>query len=230
MKRLILAGVAGLAALTMITSANAADIARRQAMPTKAPAYFAPYNWTGFYIGINGGGGWGNSDWTDALGSTGSFDISGGLVGGTVGYNWQMNQFVFGLEGDIDWSGIKGSTSGGICTGFSCETRNNWLATGRGRIGYAFDRFMPYITGGVAVGDVKASVAGFGSSTDTRVGWTVGGGLEASIAGQWTAKIEYLYVDLGNTSCDAATCGGLGFPADVDFRTNIVRAGVNYRF
>jgi outer membrane immunogenic protein len=103
MKRLFLASVAGLAALTMMQSANAADIARRQAMPTKAPAYFAPYNWSGFYVGINGGGGWGNSEWTNrALGSTRSFDISGGLVGGTIGYNWQINQFVFGLEGDID--------------------------------------------------------------------------------------------------------------------------------
>src|SRR4029078_1163975 len=97
MKRLILAGAAGLAALTMMQSANAADIARRQAMPTKAPAYFAPYNWSGFYVGVNGGGGWGTAEWTHtALGSTGSFDISGGVVGGTIGYNWQMNQFVFG--------------------------------------------------------------------------------------------------------------------------------------
>src|ERR1041385_8473928 len=103
MKRLFSAGVVALAIVTMMGAANAADIARRQAMPTKAPAYYAPYNWTGFYIGINGGGAWGNSEWTNAaLGSTGSFDISGGLVGGTIGYNWQVNQFVFGLEGDID--------------------------------------------------------------------------------------------------------------------------------
>ena len=230
MKRLILAGVAGLAALTMMQSANAADIARRQAMPTKAPAYFAPYNWSGFYIGINGGGGWGDSDWSNAFGSTGSFDISGGVVGGTIGYNWQVNQFVFGIEGDIDWSSIKGSTASGFCAGLACETRNNWLGTVRGRIGYAFDRFMPYVTGGLAVGDVKSTVVGFGSSTDTQTGWTAGGGLEMSIAGPWTAKVEYLYVDLGDTSCNAVSCGGFGAPTDVDFRANIVRAGVNYRF
>jgi outer membrane immunogenic protein len=231
MKRLILAGIAGLAALMTVTSANAADIARRQAMPTKAPAYFAPYNWTGFYVGINGGGGFGDSEWSNAFGSTGSFDVSGGLVGGTIGYNWQMNQFVFGFEGDMDWSGIKGSTSSGICAGLSCETRNRWLGTARARIGYAFDRFMPYVTGGLAVGDVKSSISGFGDSSDTQVGWTVGGGLEASIAGPWTAKIEYLFVDLGNMDCDSATCGViLGAPTDVDFHTNIVRAGVNYRF
>ena len=227
MKRFILAGLAGLAAATMMQPASAADIARRQAMPMKAPAYYAPYNWTGFYVGINGGGGWGRSDWTNAAGSTGSFDVSGGVVGGTVGYNWQMNQVVFGLEGDIDWSGIKGSTSTGICAGSACETRNNWLGTVRGRIGYAFDRFMPYVTGGLAVGDIKASQAAFGSSTETKAGWTLGGGLEASIAGPWTAKIEYLYVDLGKQSCDVA-CTGLA--TDVDFHANVVRAGVNYRF
>ena len=89
---------------------------------------------------------------------------------------------------------------------------------------------MPYVTGGLAVGDVKSTVAGFGSSTETQVGWTVGGGLEASIAGPWTAKVEYLYVDLGKTSRDVVSCGGFGVPTDVDFRGNVVRAGVNYRF
>ena len=86
MKRLISAGVVALATVTMMGAANAADIARRQAMPTKAPAYYAPYNWTGFYIGINGGGGFGNSDWDAATASSGR-DTSGGLVGGTIGYN-----------------------------------------------------------------------------------------------------------------------------------------------
>lgn len=224
MKRLILASVAALATMTMIGPANAADIARRQPMPM-APAYYAPYNWTGFYVGINGGGGWGSSEWSSLVGSTGSFDVSGGLVGGTIGYNWQLGQWVFGHEGDIDWSDIRGSTSSGVCAGTSCETRNNWLGTGRARIGYAFDRFLPYVTGGVAFGDVKASVAGFGSTTDTNAGWTLGGGIEAAIAGPWTAKVEYLYVDLGNTSCS-----GCLLSTNVDFHTNIVRGGINYRF
>jgi len=229
MKRLISASIAALATMMMINTgpANAADIARRQAMPMKAPAYYAPYNWTGFYVGINGGGGWGKSDWTNAAGSTGSFDVSGGLVGGTIGYNWQANQWVFGLEGDIDWSDIRGSTSSGICAGTSCETRNNWLGTVRGRVGYAFDRFLPYITGGLAVGDIKASVAGLGSTSDTNAGWTIGGGIEASIAGPWTAKVEYLYVDLGDTNCSAGSCG---LSTNVDFHSHIVRGGINYRF
>ena len=224
MKRVVLAGMVALAAVSMLGAASAADLPRP--MPAKAPAYVPPagYNWTGFYAGINGGGGWGTSEWSGPGGNTGNFDISGGLVGGTVGYNWQMGQAVFGLEGDLDWSNIRGSTNAAVC-GTSCETRNNWLGTVRGRIGYAFDRFMPYVTGGLAVGDIKADLAGAGSTTTTKAGWTVGAGLEAAIAGPWTAKVEYLYTDLGKGSCDVCTGG-----ADVNFRSNIVRAGINYRF
>jgi outer membrane immunogenic protein len=133
-----------------------------------------------------------------------------------------MGQTVFGLEGDLDWSNVKGSTA---CGGFSCETRNNWLGTFRGRIGYAFNRVMPYVTGGLAVGNVKASSA-LGSSDETRAGWTLGGGIEANIVGPWSAKIEYLYADLGKTDCAACVVGG----TDVSFHANIVRAGLNYRF
>ena len=123
-------------------------------MPVKAPVYEAPYSWTGFYIGINGGGEFGHSNWSNALGSNG-FSPDGAVVGGTVGYNYQMGQSVFGLEGDVDWSDIRGTTTGGVCTGTSCETRNQWLATTRGRLGYAFGRFMPYVTGGAAFGDIE---------------------------------------------------------------------------
>ena len=220
MKRVILAGVSALAVMTMMSGANAADLPRRRAeMPVKAPAYVAAYNWTGLYAGINGGGGFGRSNWS-GLGT--DFNTSGGMVGGTLGYNWQMGQTVFGLEGDVDWSNVKGSDA---CGGLSCETRNDWLGTFRGRIGYAFNRVMPYVTGGLAVGNVKASTA-LGSSDETRAGWTLGGGLEANIVGPWSAKIEYLYADLGKTNCSVCTVGG----TDVDFHANIVRAGLNYRF
>jgi outer membrane immunogenic protein len=218
-KKLLLAGVAILALGTV--SASAADIQRRQ-MPAKAPTYVPPpvYNWTGFYLGVNGGGGWGRSDFSFPFAAD-LFDTSGALVGGTVGYSWQMGQVVFGLEGDIDWSNIRGSSAcgGGINT---CETRNDWLGTARGRLGYAFDRIMPYVTGGLAVGDIKTSVAGFGDTHDTKAGWTVGGGIEAAIAGPLTAKIEYLYVDLGHSDSILGS--------STKFNTNIVRAGLNYRF
>jgi len=217
MKRLLLAGVAMLA--LGVASTSAANIQRRQTMPAKVPVYVAPpYNWTGFYIGINGGGAWGSSDFSAPF-PTGSFDVSSGLVGGTLGYNWQMAQVVFSLEGDADWSNIRGNASCGVT---SCETHNNWLGTARGRLGYAFDRFMPYVTGGLAVGDIKTTVAGVGSASNTKAGWTAGGGIEAAIAGPWTAKVEYLYVDLGR--------GGSVLGSDAKFATNIVRAGLNFRF
>ena len=219
MKNLLLASV-GLLALG-VASASAADIQRRQAMPTKEPVYVAApyYNWTGFYVGINGGGGWGRSDFSTPFASD-SFNTSGGLVGGTLGYNYQMGQVVFGLEGDMDWSNIRGSgTCGG---GLSCSVRNDWLGTARGRLGYAFDRFMPYVTGGAAFGNIKTSVDTLGSSNQTKAGWALGGGIEAAIAGPWTAKVEYLHVDLGR--------GSSVLGSDARFDANIVRAGLNYRF
>jgi outer membrane immunogenic protein len=222
MKRVFLALV-GLAALT--GTAAAADLPPRMAPAPyyKAPAEVQVYNWTGFYIGINGGGGFGRSDW-DSIGS--SFDVSGGLVGGTVGYNYQFGQAVVGVEGDIDWADINGTTN--TACPFGCKTTDNWLSTVRGRLGYAADRFMPFITGGAAFGDIRASTPGFAGASNTEAGWTVGAGLEFAIAGNWTAKAEYLYVDLGKFNC-GISCGALATD-NVSFTTNIVRAGVNYRF
>jgi outer membrane immunogenic protein len=221
MKRVFFALV-GLAALT--GTAAAADLPPR---PAPAPYYKAPvalpvYNWTGFYIGINGGGGFGRSTWD----RTGSFNTSGGLVGGTVGYNYQFGQGVVGLEGDIDWANINGTTN--TACPFGCKTSDHWLSTVRGRLGYAADRFMPYVTGGAAFGDIRASTPGFAGANNTNAGWTVGAGLEFAIAGNWTAKAEYLYVNLGKLNC-GLSCGP--FVTDnVSFTTNLVRAGVNYRF
>ena len=212
-----------LLALAAAGPARAADL-------SVAPLYKAPpvvaapaYNWSGFYVGVNGGGGWGTSNWNSA----GSFDVSGGVIGGTAGLNWQLGHAVLGLEGDVDWSNLKGSTTSTLCPA-GCTTNNDWLATVRGRAGYAFDRFMPYVTGGLAVGDIKAGVPGFAGATQTNAGWTIGAGLEFALVANWTAKVEYLHVDLGNTSCG----GACGFPAgnNVDFTTNIVRGGVNFRF
>src|SRR3569623_1486059 len=218
MMRVILAGVSAIAGVTMMSAANAADLPRRHAaMPVKAPEYMAAYNWTGAYIGINGGRAWGRSSWSDT-----DFNTSSGMVGGTGGYNCQTVPGVFGLEGDLDWSGVKGS---GTCGGLACETKNDWLGTARGRIGYAFNRVMPYITGGLAVGNVKGSTAAV-RTDETRAGYAIGAGIEANIVGPWSAKLEYLYADLGKTNCAACGAGG----TDVSFHENIVRAGINYRF
>lgn len=199
MKKLLLA-TAGVLSLGVV-AAQAADIPAR--MATKAPVYAAPalYNWTGPYVGLSGGGSFGSGS-------------DGGIVGGTLGYNLQNGLWVFGLEGDMNWVSHS-----------SAAVRNNWLSTVRGRVGYAMGAtgsWMPYVTGGVAFGDITNSVAGIGTVSDSRTGWTLGGGVEAAISGPLTAKVEYLYVDLG----DGPTLAGVGS----SYHTNIIRAGLNYRF
>ena len=218
MRRVLLATISVL--VLTATNSLAADLPR--SMPAKAPAMIPVYNWTGFYIGINGGGAWGKSNWT----STGPFDLDGWMVGGTIGYNWQGGNWVFGVEGDIDWTNIEGSTTAFCALG--CRTENSWLATARGRVGFAVDRFLPFITGGLAVGDVRANTPGFVGAEDTNIGWTAGGGLEFVIAGNWSAKAEYLYVDLGKFNC-GVNCGALASD-NVSFDTHVVRGGVNVRF
>src|SRR5436190_19441291 len=124
----------GFLALAAALPASAADLPRGT-VPYKAPAYVAQYNWTGFYLGINGGYAWGDSDWNGfAVGNK----PSGGMVGGTAGYNWQGagSPWVFGLEGDIDWASIKDNA---VCGGVICQTKTDWFGTGRGRLGYAWD-------------------------------------------------------------------------------------------
>ena len=207
------------------TAAVAADLPRQ--MPARAPAAYVPvgYNWTGFYLGVNGGYAWGRSHWDNFGGRS---EPQGGMVGGTAGYNWQAmgSPWVFGLEGDIDWTNIK-STFTNINCPFGCETKNTWLGTVRGRVGYAWDRVMPYVTGGLAVGDIQATPLGFGNVNETKLGWAVGGGVEAALTGNWTAKLEYLHVDLGHVNCGVLVWG---LPTRVGFQADEVRGGVNFRF
>jgi len=219
MKRLFLAAVALVA---LAGPASAADLPPGPTPYYKAPAFVPPlYTWSGFYLGVNGGGGLGGSAWD----TTNAFNISGGLVGGTIGYNYQFGHAVVGAEGDIDWSGIKGSTSGGCPAG--CSTGDSWLSTVRGRLGYAADRFMPFVTGGAAFGNINASTPGLAGGSSTNAGWTIGAGLEFAIAGNWTAKAEYLYVNLGKFNC-GLNCGAVS--DNVSFSTNLIRGGINYRF
>jgi outer membrane immunogenic protein len=196
-----------------------------------APLYKAPpseltqaYNWTGFYIGVNGGGGWGRSNFS---GTPDHVGLSGGLAGGTAGYNWQLGKAVLGVEGDVDWADLSGNRASLGCPA-GCGTSDSWLSTVRGRVGYAFDRFLPYVTGGLAAGDIKAAAAGFPGASTTNAGWTVGGGLEVALPGNWSAKAEYLHVDLGRFNC-GTNCGVV--PTDnVSMHDDVFRAGVNYRF
>ncbi|HMK70259.1 MAG TPA: outer membrane beta-barrel protein, partial [Xanthobacteraceae bacterium] len=137
-----------------------------------------------------------------------------------------------------DWtdpSGFGTFTASALCAG-GCETKNTWLATARARVGYAFDRYLAYGTAGFAFGDVQAGYSDHAFTSATETGWTIGAGIEGSFAGNWTAKVEYLFVDLGNGSCTTACAiANANGPAlipniAVRFSENLVRAGVNYRF
>lgn len=262
----ILVAIAALGAL-MGTPVFAAD------MPLKAPSPPpAVYNWTGFYAGLNAGGGWGTSDPTTstvfspigyfattsvtAINAVGAQTVhpDGFIGGGQVGYNQQINSFVWGLEADFNYMGLKGSTSGGAVypccapTGFTINStvRTDWLLTARPRIGFANNNWLFYATGGLAVSNLKgsfsftdtfAAAAESASFNTTKAGWTVGGGVEVGLGGHWTAKAEYLYLDFGTATVNSAnlttTIGA--FPANVfthsaNLNANIARAGVNYRF
>jgi len=214
-------------------SAPAADMPRARPYPSYNAPVEPPFSWAGFYFGINGGYGWGRSSWSDpAFGAnSGMFNTSGALVGGQLGYNWQTGSVVLGIETDADWANINGSTAAlGVCLadgGGTCQTKQDWFGTTRGRIGYAFGRFMPYVTGGAAYGDIKA-LQTTGNAMQTQFGWSAGGGLEYSLDRNWSAKVEYLHLDLGTASLFSVASGTSSL--SVPITDNIVRAGINYHW
>jgi outer membrane immunogenic protein len=189
------------------------------------------YDWTGFYVGLNGGGTFGNTQWQSVPNLvSGSSSLSGGLVGGTAGYNLQTGEpYVLGVEADIDWADLKATTAASACApNGACEFQLPWIATVRLRFGYAFDAIMPYVTGGAVIGNLSADVVGspFGTETTTNLGWTAGAGVEFVISGALRAKVEYLHADLNGFSCNAPCGGG---PISFNVSDNIFRAGLNYR-
>jgi outer membrane immunogenic protein len=205
-------------------------------VPVKAAPAMAPaWTWTGFYVGANVGGGWADVDATVRfLGLTGAVsDHIEGIVGGAqVGYNWQLGNFVVGVETDIQASDQK-ATLNGFLFGipFSEVNKVGYFGTVRGRLGVAIDRWLAYVTGGYAYGDfsyVNTNPLGTFRATHNDA-WVIGGGIEVMLAGPWSAKLEYLYLDTGNFTRTFGTFLG---PAQVTSRTkdNIVRLGVNYRF
>ncbi len=222
------------ALLLVSANANAADL------PVRPAAYVAPvvttYNWTGIYLGINGGWGWGQQDPLNII--TNRFDnasigFSGGVFGGTLGAQIQSGHVVLGFESDIDWANLKGSSNlnpsvaGGLLGLVSATTNIDWVATVRGRVGYAFDNILVYGTGGVAALGAKTSLslvpggAACGAiltgcaGASRQIGAVIGGGVEYGITPNLSAKLEYLYISA--VSLDVSHHGE-------------VRAGVNYRF
>ena len=232
--------------LALAFSIGIAQAASAADMPVKAPIVSAPIAapgiWTGVYVGVTAGYVWGNSQHCDPPGSpfcTASFSVDGLEGGGTLGYNWQIDNWVLGLETDFSGAAAKGNTTSrrppdpfgcGIGT---CDTHLNWFGTGRGRVGYAYDRLLPYITGGFAYGELYAAlgILPATSSTASRAGWTFGGGLEYAITPEhWSLKVEYLYMHLNDVFYDTAqVCVNRSCTA-VHNNFNVGRLGVNYRF
>ncbi|MEH2491368.1 outer membrane protein [Bradyrhizobium sp. AZCC 2230] len=221
------------------TSAFAADMAVKAPPPPPPPIA----TWTGFYLGINGGWGWGTTRHTDDFGVTsGNFSTNGGVAGGTYGFNWQVNQFVIGFEGDFDWADIKGTfTSPLLCSingGTTCFTTLRNLGTDRLRVGYDVNGWLLYGTAGVGYGEVKSgqnpcgltAFGGFSCNTSWRTGWVAGGGVEKMFAPHWSAKLEYLHYDLGTSIGYTPTLIGGAVNVRTLERGDMVRAGINYRF
>jgi len=224
MKRFFLIGAL---VFTAVSQIHAADLPQAPAayVPLTAPVY----NWGGIYFGANGGYAFGTSQWNPNPGgaSTADFDISGFLAGATLGANVQADAFVFGIDGDINASGITGSPSAVNCAGFSCTTKNDWFATARVRIGYAVERVLLYGTAGGAFGNVEGELNGTTTANITKAGWTAGAGIEAAFADNWTARVEYLYVALQNASFANGTPT---LSTTVSFDANIIRVGLDYKF
>jgi outer membrane immunogenic protein len=243
MNRILVTAIFSIAAAS---SALAADLP--QPPPPQAPVAYIPtvapvYNWGGIYVGINGGWGFGKANWNAGVAGTftglgGSTNDNGGVVGGTIGANFQWDAFVLGVEGDWDYSGINTGTTATICSNFgTCQTGNNWLSTVRARVGWAADRILFYGTGGGAFANIQTTYSGV-QTTKTQTGWTVGAGVEWAFADNWTARVEYLYVDLGSssTSCSTLACtgvsgsGGPAIPVSAGLTESLVRAGVDFKF
>lgn len=202
----------------------------------------AIYDWSGFYVGAHVGYGFGNSqhfNFPELGGFTDDFDIDGIIGGASVGYNWQFDSFVAGIEATISASDIDGDTpsSVGFGCGFNdrCVTEVDWYATGEARLGYAFGRILPYIAGGVAVGSLDSYIDGgeifdpqLGSSSSTEVGYVIGAGLDWGINERLSLNLAYKYFDFGNHEYADATFNGDEFTADVDF--SVVQVGIKFRF
>ncbi len=205
MKKTMFAAVAAVAVAA--TSAVAADLPRSQPYYS-SPAVPAGYNWAGAYAGVNVGYQWGTT--------TNSATRPDGLEGGLqVGYNWQNGSFVFGGETDLQISGADDTFA-------PFKFSNPWWGTARGRAGYAMNNVLFYGTAGLAYGGIKGESSGLAESK-THIGWTVGAGMEVGFTPQWSAKIEYLYIDLADRAYSVTGVSN-------GMESNVLRVGVNYRF
>jgi outer membrane immunogenic protein len=240
MRSSLLSLLAGTAALAIAASAaQSADLPSRYAPPPMIAAV-PVFTWTGFYVGVNAGYGWSTNDrnggFDPVFGYLNSGGSDGGFVGGgQVGYNYQIGQFVVGLETDIQYADIGGGSNFG-------GSSDGYFGTVRARAGFAFDRALIYATGGFAYGDIGSTNNGYygttlnnfyGNNSDTSTGWVLGGGVEYAFTNNLTAKIEGLYVNLGSNN-NNGYYGVLPVAAysfsKQDNEFGVVRAGLNYKF
>jgi outer membrane immunogenic protein len=232
MRKLSCASLGFLTALLPV-AASAAD------MPVKAPPPPPPppFSWTGFYIGGESGGAWANGHVNDSLHDLSvSSSHDGWLGGGVVGYNYQTNNLVFGIEGDFDGTSL-GATGTGVFIPtvgtLQASANTDWIATLAGRVGFAADRALFYIKGGGGWVGNTASITNLNtgasiSASNTNGGWLIGGGLEYAFTPNWSAKLEYDYLDLNRWSWNSVVFPGDTFTASRNI--SMFKAGINYRF
>jgi len=251
-RKLLLASVG---AVALAGSALAADLPSRAPPPVYVPPV-PIFTWTGVYIGGQIGYAWGNQNitWGDGFGAFGSFsEPANGVIGGAhVGYNLQLGQWVVGLEGDVDGSSISKNNNprsffdpvlGGVfVSGANVNSTANIQGSIRGRVGVAWDRVLLYGTGGVAFAGVNTTVnvpfvtavfpGGYANASSTRVGWTVGGGIEYAITNNWSVRAEYRYADFGHNTWYPTTAFTFDPAVYVQrrFTENRVQVGFSYKF
>ena len=237
----ILVGAIGAFALGLSAPASAADLAARPY--TKAPAMVAAvYDWSGFYIGINGGGGTSRKCWdfvtpvTGALVGEGCHSATGGTVGGQLGYRWQSANWVFGIEGQGNWADFSGDNTSTVflATGLRDRSKINAFGMITGQVGYAWNNVLLYVKGGGAVvGDRYRSYdvptgLEFDRANDTRWGGTVGAGVEFGFAPNWTVGFEYDHMFLGDRTLNFTGSGNFGIaPLGVVTRSERIRQDVD---
>jgi len=229
MKKLLLTTTA---LVVLASPALAADLAARPYTKAPPPVMAAIYDWSGFYIGVNGGGGWTHNTW-DLVGGgrEGSHDSSGGTVGGQVGYRWQMGQIVFGLEAQGNWADFSGDNVSALF-GTRNRTKTDALGLFTGQVGYAWNNVLLYAKGGAAVTSNKYTITNaatgalLGSNNDTRWGGVVGAGLEYGFAPNWSLGVEYDHLFMDRHTVSFGAFGSDSIKQDVDLFT----ARLNYRF